>query len=58
VRRYIENNLIDLFDITRSCEGEFKELNYKTYQPYQPVPVCGKCFWCLEREWGIKNALK
>jgi hypothetical protein len=58
VRRYIENDLKDLFDITRSCEGEFDHLNYKNYQPYQTVPTCGKCFWCLEREWGIKNAFK
>lgn len=58
IRRYIENNLMDLFDITRSCEGEFDELDYKNYRPYQTVPTCGKCFWCLEREWGIKHALK
>lgn len=57
VRRYIENSITDLFDITRSCEGEFEDLNYKNYKSYQPVPVCGKCFWCLEREWGLKNAL-
>ena len=56
VRRYIENNLIDLFDITRSCEGEFENLNYTNYEPSTTVPTCEKCFWCLERAWGIKNA--
>jgi hypothetical protein len=58
VRRYIENNINDLFNITRSCEGEFKNLNYTNYTPYQTVPTCGTCFWCLEREWGIKHAFK
>ena len=58
VRRYIENNINDLFSITRSCEGEFKNLNYTNYTPYQTVPTCGTCFWCLEREWGIKHAFK
>jgi len=58
MRQYLSYTIGELLEITRSCEGEFEELNYKTYQPYQSVPVCGKCFWCLEREWGIKNALK
>lgn len=58
VRRYAENGIVELFDITRSCEGEFTELDYKNYKPYQSVPTCGKCFWCLERDWGIKNAFK
>jgi hypothetical protein len=58
VRRYAENGIVDLFDITRSCEGEFEDLDYKNYKLHQTVPVCGKCFWCLEREWGIKNAFK
>lgn len=58
IRRYIENNINDLFNITRSCEGEFADLNYTNYIPYQTVPTCGTCFWCLEREWGIKHAFK
>jgi len=58
VRRYAENGIVDLFDITRSCEGEFEDLNYTNYKPYQSVPICGNCFWCLERAWGLKHALK
>jgi hypothetical protein len=58
IHQYIDKNIGKLLEITRSCEGEFENLNYTNYEPYQPVPVCGKCFWCLEREWGIKNALK
>lgn len=56
IKQYYENNIIDLLNLTRSCEGEFKDINYQTYTYGQYVPVCGKCFWCKEREWGIQNA--
>ena len=55
VKQYYENNIEDLLNITRSCEGEFEGLNYITYTPGQDVPVCGECFWCKEREWGINK---
>ena len=53
VKQYYRLGLEDLLENTRSCEGEVEDLNYKTYRPYQNVPVCGKCFWCKEREWAI-----
>jgi hypothetical protein len=56
VKKYKELNLMDLFEITRSCEGEFDGIDYKTYIPGQYVPVCGKCFWCKEREWAIEQS--
>jgi 7-cyano-7-deazaguanine synthase in queuosine biosynthesis len=56
VQEYRRNNILDLFKITRSCEGEFKNINYKTYTPGQYVPVCGECFWCKEREWAIEQS--
>lgn len=46
--------IMDLFEITRSCEGEFQDLNYKNYRQGQIVPVCNKCFWCKEREWAVE----
>lgn len=55
IRQYYENNIEDLLDLTRSCEGEFEGLDYTTYTPGQDVPVCGECFWCKERQWGIDN---
>lgn len=58
IRQYLNNDIGELLEITRSCEGEFNNLNYTNYKPYQSVPTCGKCFWCKEREWGIQNALK
>jgi hypothetical protein len=55
VKKYKELELMELFDITRSCEGEFEGLDYTTYQEGQTVPTCGKCFWCKEREWAIEQ---
>lgn len=26
------------------------------YQPEDDLATCGKCFWCLEKEWAIKEA--
>jgi len=51
--QYKKLEIMDLFELTRSCEGEFKEINYATYTPGQYVPVCGECFWCKERDWAI-----
>jgi hypothetical protein len=53
VKQYIDNDISELFDMTRSCEGEFEGIDYKTYVPGQYVPICGNCFWCREREWAI-----
>ena len=59
VAQFKKLGIMDLFNLTRSCEGDrdtypeiFEDLDYKTYVPGSPVPVCGKCFWCKERQWG------
>ena len=56
ISQYYKNNIIDLLQLTRSCEGEFPEINYQTYVSGQYVPTCGKCFWCKEREWADEKA--
>lgn len=56
IRQYLNYEIGELLEITRSCEGEFEGLDFTNYKPYQRVPVCGTCFWCKEREWGILNA--
>lgn len=56
VKQYVNNDVLDLLNTTRSCEGEFSELNYKTYIPNQIVPICNECFWCDERAWAKKEA--
>jgi hypothetical protein len=55
IKQYTNFNITDLLNITRSCEGEFENINYETYTPGQYVPVCGTCFWCKEREWAINK---
>jgi hypothetical protein len=54
--QYKRLDIMELFDITRSCEGEFDGINYKTYTPGQMVPTCGECFWCKERAWAIEQS--
>jgi len=56
ISQYYKNNIEDLLAITRSCEGEFEGIDYTTYTPGQDVPICGKCFWCKEREWAIDQS--
>jgi len=59
VKQYIDNDIMDLFNITRSCEGDFENLNYTNYIVGEPVPECGECFWCQERNWAKeKNNVK
>lgn len=56
IKQYKRLDIEELLNITRSCEGEFEDINYQTYTPGQFVPVCGKCFWCKEREWAIEQS--
>ena len=56
IKQYYNNGIEQLLNITRSCEGEFDNLDYTTYKPGMFVPQCGECFWCKERQWGIDNA--
>lgn len=56
VKKYKELELMDLFELTRSCEGEFEGIDYTTYKSGQHVPTCGNCFWCKEREWAIEQS--
>jgi hypothetical protein len=55
LKQYNRLEIIDLFKTTRSCEGEFSDIDYKTYKPGQYVPTCEECFWCKEREWAIEQ---
>ena len=55
MKQYKKYKITDLRDLTRSCEGTFSYLDYKNYVPGMPVPVCGNCFWCREREWALEQ---
>lgn len=54
VKKYLELDIMDLFNITRSCEGEFDNIDHTSYKKGQYVPICNNCFWCKEREWALK----
>ena len=56
LKQYRRLDIMDLFDITRSCEGVFENITYETYTNGQDVPTCGECFWCKEREWAIEQS--
>lgn len=60
VKQYYERNLLDLFNLTRSCEGDITtnpELFTDDYTSYvhgvSHLPSCNSCFWCAERSWAI-----
>lgn len=54
---------LDLYNMTRSCEGDLSDPKIKEVVPnlqsYDPsdhtvdiLPKCGHCWWCKEREWA------
>lgn len=53
IKQYKRLDIMDLFNITRSCEGTVPGLDYTNYTNGKEVPVCGECFWCKEREWAL-----
>jgi len=55
IKQYYNHNIEDLLNLTRSCEGEFKGLDYTTYTPGDTVPECSECFWCKERAWAVEQ---
>jgi len=64
INAYHKNNWLDLLEITRSCEGDKNSdpnlfasyLGYKHKE--SKLPLCGHCFWCVEREWATKEVTK
>lgn len=62
VAQYFYYDIEELFNLTRSCEGDVthKKIapiipNYQSYKPEMVVPECGTCFWCLERDWALSQ---
>ena len=63
VAQYHIFDKLDLYEMTRSCEGDLEFSTIKEQIPslfdYDPekhtvynIPKCGKCWWCLERDWA------
>lgn len=62
VAQYYKYNILDLFELTRSCEGDVTHakirpviFDFTFYSPDKKVPECGTCFWCLERNWALSR---
>jgi hypothetical protein len=55
IEQYFKFNITALLNLTRSCEGEFENLNYKNYHQGQYVPICKECFWCKEKQWAVEK---
>jgi hypothetical protein len=53
VRQYKRLNIMDLFNITKSCEGDFPDVDYRNYNYGDYGPVCNECYWCKERMWAL-----
>jgi len=63
--QYIRQHMEDLYNTTRSCEGDVGHPTSKDiiptlddYKPGMYVPICGECFWCLERSWADSKLLE
>lgn len=58
IEQYYKNNILDLLEVTRSCEADGSEtdnLDYTNYTIGQEVRECGKCYWCQEKEWALEK---
>jgi hypothetical protein len=58
--QYKNFGIEDLLELTRSCEGSTTRLNGKfgegNWTTRGSDYVCGSCFFCDERQWGIDNS--
>lgn len=61
IKQYYNMDLLDLLEVTRSCEGNQGNSSYLDgldvfwYEEGKQVPECGECFWCKERTWAIQQ---
>lgn len=63
VAQYHIHEILDLYNTTRSCEGDInhhdnvKEAcgHFKDYKEGMHIPICGQCWWCEERSWAEKQ---
>jgi len=60
VAQYYMLNILDLYKLTRSCEGDINHHtviknacgHFKDYKPGMDMPICNECWWCKERAWA------
>lgn len=60
VAQYHINDILELYKLTRSCEGDINHHNavknacghFKDYKDGMHIPECKQCWWCEERDWA------
>ena len=60
VAQYHIHNILDLYNTTRSCEGDINHMenikeacgHFKDYNAGMYIPECKQCWWCEERDWA------
>ena len=63
VAQYHIHNILDLYNTTRSCEGDINHMenikeacgHFKDYNAGMYIPECKQCWWCEERDWADKQ---
>lgn len=69
VAQYHLYKILDLYKLTRSCEGDINHHkkvkdacnHFKDYKDGMYIPECGECWWCEERNWAdnqVENTIK
>lgn len=60
VAQYHMHNILDLYQTTRSCEGDIAYnhavadvcKDFTEYSDGMHIPICNECWWCEERAWA------
>ena len=63
VAQYHIHNILDLYNTTRSCEGDINHMenikescgHFRDYSAGMYIPECKQCWWCEERDWADKQ---
>jgi len=65
IQQYKNFDILELLNITRSCEGDHRhsvllgmDYLWYTYLNDKNIPECGNCFWCIERAWAKQKVNK
>jgi len=69
VAQYHIFEILDLYNTTRSCEGDINHnhavsdvcKDFTEYSDGMHIPICNECWWCEERTWAesqVENVIK
>lgn len=66
VAQYHMHNILDLYQTTRSCEGDIAYnhavsdvcKDFTEYSDGMHIPICNECWWCAERAWAESQVEK